>query len=179
MSTSASEMAIRNRAIDELSQETVALLSKPSTFADRPARVELIETHISWVFLTDHYVYKLKKPLQFDFLNYATPELRRTACEEEIRLNRRLAPHVYLEVLPVTIGSRKRLCLGGSGPAVDWVVKMRRLNSERRLDLLVQKQGLPVFQVDQLAQTLNSLVAKEPASRVSWVPAFPYLPDSS
>ena len=64
--------------------------------------VELIETHISWVFLTERFAYKLKKPVVFDFLDFRTPELRRAACSDELRLNRRLAEDVYLAVLPIT-----------------------------------------------------------------------------
>ncbi len=72
--------------------------------------VELIETHISWVLLTPSYAFKFKKPLQFSFLDYSTLELREQYCREELRLNRRLAPDMYLDVLPV--GYRDaRLCI--------------------------------------------------------------------
>jgi aminoglycoside phosphotransferase family enzyme len=71
-------------------------LSRPEAYPEHPASVRRVETHISCVFLTERFAYKLKKPVRFDFLDFSTVELRRRACEEEIRLNRRLAPEVYL-----------------------------------------------------------------------------------
>ena len=77
--------------------DLVEFLSQPAAYAERPERVEKIETHISWVFLTNRFAYKLKKPVRYDFLDFSTAELRRAACEEEVRLNRRLAPDISLE----------------------------------------------------------------------------------
>jgi aminoglycoside phosphotransferase family enzyme len=71
-------------------------LSRPESYPHRPAIVEVRETHISWVFLAGELAYKLKKPLALDFLDYGTPARRRAMCEEEVRLNRRLAPDIYL-----------------------------------------------------------------------------------
>jgi aminoglycoside phosphotransferase family enzyme len=85
------------------------------------------------VFLTDQYVYKLKKPLRGDGIAFTTVEARRRNAEAEIRLNRRLAPDVYLEVVPLTLAGGA-LAIGGKGHAVDWLVKMVRLPAERLLD---------------------------------------------
>ena len=112
----------------------VAFLRRSESYAERPERVEAIETHMSWVFLTGTYAYKLKKPVRHDFLDFSTPELRRADCEEEVRLNRRLAPDVYLGVTTLTAAKDGSFALAGPGPAVDWLVKMRRLPSERMLD---------------------------------------------
>src|SRR5262249_56482764 len=92
--------------------------------------------HISHVFLAGPYVYKLKKPVHFPFLDARAAERRRALCEDECRLNRRLAAPVYLDVLPITREHDDRLAFDGSGPAVEHVVWMRRLPVERMLDRL-------------------------------------------
>ena len=79
----------------------VEWLSTPAAYSDGTQAVRLVETHISWVFLTDRFAYKLKKPVKFDFLDFSTLERRRQACNDEVRLNRRMAPHVYLGLVPV------------------------------------------------------------------------------
>lgn len=130
------------------------LLRRPESYPDRPSGVQLIETHISWVFLTDRYAYKLKKPVRFEFLDFSTESARHEACEEELRLNRRMAPHVYLKVVPITCDSRGRLNLGGTGTPVDWVVKMRRLPEERTLEALARAGNLQEAEIEEVAQAL-------------------------
>jgi aminoglycoside phosphotransferase family enzyme/predicted kinase len=117
--------------------EVAEFLAQPESYPEAPSSVERIETHISWVFLTDHFAYKLKKPVAYDFLDFRTPELRRAACEEEVRLNRRLAADIYLGVLPITRDADGRLALDGTGEAIDWVVKMKRLAAANALDRLI------------------------------------------
>ena len=92
---------------------------------DRADRVW--QTHISWVFGVGGDVFKVKKPVDFGFLDFTTPELRRAACEAECALNVRLAPDVYRGVVPITLDPSGRHRVGGDGPAVDWAVHMRRL----------------------------------------------------
>lgn len=95
--------------------------------------VEVVQTHISVVLLCGDRVFKLKKPVDLGFVDYSTPERRRACCEAEVALNRRLAPDVYLGVVPVT-EQAGRLCLGGDPrDAVDWAVEMRRLRDADRL----------------------------------------------
>ena len=77
----------------------VDFLSRPDSYRDRTDHVEVIETHISYVFLTDRHAFKLKKPVQFEFVDFSTPRARRLACEQEVALNRRLAPEVYLGIV--------------------------------------------------------------------------------
>src|SRR4249920_1932338 len=80
----------------------VRALADPAFYPHRPARVEHVQTHISHVFLAGPYVYKLKKAVRFPFLDFSTTELRHAFCVDEVRLNRRLSPEVYLDVLPIT-----------------------------------------------------------------------------
>jgi uncharacterized protein len=112
----------------------VTFLGSPAAYEERPTRVERIETHFSWVFLTDRYVYKLKKPLHGDGFDFSSPAARRRNAEEEVRLNRRLARDVYLGVVPLTLEAGRKLAIAGSGVAVDWLVKMVRLPAGHMLD---------------------------------------------
>lgn len=132
----------------------VAALKDRDLYPDRPAKVELTETHMSCVFLTDDYVYKLKKPVRYEFLDFSTPELRRHYCEEEVRLNRCLAPDVYLGVVALKVGAEGRLTLDGGGRTVDWLVKMRRLPQHRMLDTAIRTRALADEDVDRVARLL-------------------------
>lgn len=113
--------------------DLIAALTATTAFPDQASGVEVVETHMSWVFLTETRAYKLKKAVRYALLDHRTPEARRRACEEEVRLNRRLAPSVYLGVLPV-VRDGPGVRVGGEGPVVDWVVQMRRLAADRMLD---------------------------------------------
>ena len=112
----------------------VAFLGTSAAYAERPSRVERIETHFSWVFLTDRYVYKLKKPLCGDGFDFSSSEARRRNAEAEVQLNRRLARDVYLGVVPLTLEAGRDLAIAGPGVAIDWLVKMVRLPAARMLD---------------------------------------------
>ena len=115
-------------------REKVAHLSRPESYPEETAAVEVVQTHMSCVFLTDRHAWKLKKPVRHDFLDFSTLEARRADCEEELRLNRRLARDVYLEIVPLTFTSDGALRLGGDGEVMEWLVKMRRLPAQLMLD---------------------------------------------
>ena len=132
----------------------VAFLSRPSSYAGLPGRVEIIQTHMSWVFLTDRFVYKLKKPVRLDFLDFSTLEQRHLNCLEELRLNHRLARDIYLEVIPLTVSDSDQLELGGDGEPVDWLVKMRRLPRECMLDNAIARHQVDESQVRRIARVL-------------------------
>jgi len=91
---------------------------------------------MSWVFLTDKHAHKLKKPVRHAFLDFSTIEARRRNCRAEVRLNNRLAPGVYLGVVPLVLRADRTLSLGGAGRVVDWLVQMRRL---RKSDVLQEQ----------------------------------------
>ncbi len=132
----------------------VRSLAKPQAYPHRPDRVEQVETHISRVFLAGSHVYKLKKPLKYDFLDFSTVAAREHACREEVRLNQRLAPDTYLGVVPVIHTPSGDYQLGGPGQVVDWTVEMRRLPAELMLDSLLRRDKLLPEQIDRLAATL-------------------------
>ena len=142
------------------SESVVGFLSDASSYPDHPGSVEVVETHISRVFLTDRYAYKLKKPVRFEFLDFSTPELRHRACLEELRLNRRLAPDVYLAVLPITQESDGSYELDGHGQEVDWVVQMRRLPAETALDVVLRENRLAPEEAKAIAKHLTGFYAR-------------------
>jgi aminoglycoside phosphotransferase family enzyme len=112
----------------------LAFLRRPEAFPHAPQRVEAVETHLSWVFLAGDRVYKLKKPVAHAFGDLTTVEGRRRNCLDELALNRRFAPQVYLDVVPLTRDDTGALRLGGDGTAVDWLVAMRRLPQDATLE---------------------------------------------
>jgi aminoglycoside phosphotransferase family enzyme len=117
----------------------VAFLRRPEAYAENPRSVEVVETHMSWVFLTERHAYKLKKPVRYDSLDFSRLELRRKDCEAELVLNRRLTRDVYLGALALTLDPAEGFALGGRGEAVDWLVHMRRLPADRMLDELIRR----------------------------------------
>ena len=131
----------------------VAALKEPSFWGPRVENVDFVQTHISSVFLAGERAYKLKKPVNFGFLDFSTVELRRRYCEAEVALNRRLAPDVYLGVEPI-VSDGAGLRLGGSGEVVDWVVVMRRLDPERLGVRVLERGELSARQIDQLVEIL-------------------------
>jgi len=144
--------------VHDLAQQLVSSLQNP---------VELIETHISWVFLTDRFAYKLKKPVRFGFLDFSTKELRRQACENEVNLNGRLAPGVYLGVVPIVKAAHNELAIGGKGIPVDWVVKMKRLPANAALDVLIREGRIGAPEIEQLAETLSAFYVNLPPVMVT------------
>ncbi|MGH9833388.1 MAG: phosphotransferase [Blastocatellia bacterium] len=121
-------------------KEKVAFLSKLESYPAPTRAVETKETHMSWVFLTDTQAWKLKKPVRLDYLDFSNPEARRRNCEQEVRLNRRLAPEVYLGIAPLILDQQGKMRLGGEGEPIDWLVVMRRLPADRLLDRAIADQ---------------------------------------
>ena len=115
------------------------------------AGFELIETHISWVFLGEAEVFKVKRPVDVGFLDFTTLEKRREACDAEVRLNRRLTRDVYIDVVPITVDAAGVHEIAGRGTVVDWAVHMRRLAMESRADELLRAGLLEPGHIDELA----------------------------
>jgi aminoglycoside phosphotransferase family enzyme len=150
-----------NGSVTDLAAK-VAFLRQPASYPDRPYRVEAVETHMSWVFLLDQFVYKLKKPVCLDSFDCRTLGLRHDLCQEELRLNRRLAPGVYLEVVPLTFDEQQHFALNGSGIAVDWLVKMVRLAADRMLDYAIVHQTLSNDDLFRVARRMTRFYASLP-----------------
>ena len=106
-------------------------LQNPGSLPDRTDNVYVVQTHISIVFIADEFVYKVKKPVNFGFLDFSTLEKRKHYCHQEIELNRRLSKDIYLDVLPITFDGQKHILGADSGEVVEYAVKMRRIPDER------------------------------------------------
>ena len=105
----------------------LAAMSRPDFYPHRPERVDVIQTHISFIFVAGQEVYKVKKAVDFGFLDFTTLEKRKFYCGEELRLNRRLAPEAYLEVVPISEDAGGTLRLGSGERIVDYAVRMKKL----------------------------------------------------
>ena len=136
----------------------VASLREPRRYPHPANRVEVLETHISYVLLAGEYAYKLKKPLDLGFLDYSSLEKRRVACEDELRLNRRTTPGLYLDVVP--IGGTPEEPRLGEAPAFEYAVKMRRFEQDAQLDRVVARRALTAGQLEVLARDLADFHAR-------------------
>jgi aminoglycoside phosphotransferase family enzyme/predicted kinase len=141
----------------------ITTLTDPAAYPDPVDVVEVHQTHISVIFLADRHAYKIKKPLVCGFLDYGSLERRRQSCEEEVRVNRRLAPTVYLGVVPITregLGVR----IEGGGEVVEWAVKMERLPEEATLRNRLRRGLIGVPQVEALARRIAEFHARADAA---------------
>lgn len=139
--------------------QLVAGLLRPEAYPHPAQRLEHLQTHISHVLLAGDYAYKIKKPLDLGFLDFSTLERRRYCCEEELRLNRRLAPQLYLEVVPI-IGTAAEPRIGGEGEALEYAVRMRRFPQEA---LLSRREVTPEL-IDRIAERVAAFHASIPAA---------------
>jgi aminoglycoside phosphotransferase family enzyme len=145
-------------ALDSLD---IAALQRGLQRSFPPQPVTLIETHVSWVLLCGEFAYKLKKPVNFGFLDFRTAEARRHACEEEVRLNRRTAPTLYLDVVPVC-GTLREPQLGGGGPVIDHAVLMRRFPDGSLCSERLAAGTLSAEQVERLARHVGQFHLEAP-----------------
>lgn len=134
-----------------MSQALLNALQNPALFDHDVESFQLIETHISWVILTGSYAYKIKKPMDFGFLDFTTLEKRKHFCEEELRLNRRLAPELYLGLLPL-FGDENNPSFSGEGEVLEYVIKMRQFNQDHLLNNLLANEELTRVHINEVAQ---------------------------
>lgn len=142
-------------ALVEDQAEVAAWLCDGASHAERPARVERIDTHSASVFLAGSRAYKMKRAVRYSFLDFSTLERRRQSCEAEVRLNRRTAARLYLGVTAVTRERSGGLALDGAGTPVEWLVVMRRFPQERLLDRMARSGALPGTVVGALADAVS------------------------
>jgi len=130
-------------------------LLHPELYPDHPQTIQLIETHISLLFLTGNYVYKIKKPVDFGFLDFTSLEKRKFFCEQEVKLNRRLSPDIYLGVIRIT-KEGERVLLEGKGELVEYAVKMKQIPEEFLMDKLLEKKRVTPKMIEALSEKLVS-----------------------
>lgn len=143
---------------DDLDCRLIDALQNPACYPHPVASVKLLETHISWVLLAGDYAYKIKKPVDFGFLDFSSLARRHFFCHEELRLNRRLAPELYLEVVGIG-GDIERPVLGAE-PAFEYAVKMRRFAEETLLDHRLAQGCLTTHELQRLAETMAQFHAE-------------------
>ncbi|MBJ6727485.1 bifunctional aminoglycoside phosphotransferase/ATP-binding protein [Geomesophilobacter sediminis] len=138
-----------------MTPELIKALLKPAAYLESTGSVVLRQTHVSYLFLTDSFVYKVKKPVNFGFLNFSTVDRRRFYCEEEVRLNSRLSPELYLGVVELRQAPEGG-AFHGSGAVIDYAVKMKRLPEERMLARLLEEGAVGAADLEAIARTLGA-----------------------
>jgi len=136
-----------------LQESIIEALKNPEAYDEEVNYIRLLQTHISYIFLTGRYAYKIKKPVNLGFLDFTTLEKRRFYCEEELRLNRRLCGDMYIGVLPITI-SGDSVKINGSGKIVEYAVKMKELPQESLMSEMLRKGKIDVYVMDKIARIL-------------------------
>jgi aminoglycoside phosphotransferase family enzyme len=146
----------------ETQNQIIQALLNPQAYPRETGKIDLIQTHISFVFLTKNYVYKMKKAVNFGFLDFSTLEKRRLYCEKELELNRRLCPEVYLEVVP--INKSDTIKINDKGPTIEYALKMKRLPQEKIMTLLLKENKVDDKTIDALAKIITDFHAKAQTS---------------
>jgi len=147
----------------------IDFMKRPDTYPHQPEQVEHVQTHISHVFIAGSYVYKLKKSVNFDFLDFSTPEKRKFYCQQELKLNRRLTDGIYLEVVSINrSGESYQLESGNSDSAVEYAVKMKRLSEEYFLHTFIEEDKLSEKHLDRVVSTLTDFYgSQQPGKEIS------------
>jgi aminoglycoside phosphotransferase family enzyme len=149
-----------------IQKQVADALLKPVAYDEDPGRIELVQTHISFVFLTKRFVYKVKKAVDFGFLDFTTLEKRRFFCEKELELNRRLCGDMYLEVVPINKSNTVKI--KGRGETVEYAVKMKRMPQEKMLSKLLEQNKVGNKLIENIAKTIAEFHSKaETNNRIS------------
>jgi uncharacterized protein len=138
-----------------MQQYLIDLMLAPATYPDSVSAVQYLQTHISHIFLTDMYVYKIKKPVNFGFLDFTTLEKRRFYCNEELRLNRRLSPDIYLEMVAICQDTTGMVSFNTDSPVLEYAVKMRRMPEDRMMSRLLDQGGVTSADIDAIARKVS------------------------
>src|ERR1700751_5530698 len=134
--------------------ELIAFLLDPESYPHHPKRVYLVQTHASYVFLGLPYVYKVKKKVNFGFLDFSSLENRRYYCEREVILNRRLCPEIYLGVIPISVNAGK-LTFGEGKEIIEYAVKMRKLQDRYFMPRLLRSGRVSTKDLDRIVSRLK------------------------
>jgi uncharacterized protein len=137
-----------------MTKEQIDNLLANGQFPGDEGQRELIETHISWVILCGQFVYKIKKPVQYSFLNFSTLELRKHFCQREIELNKRLSDNIYIDVQPVYEWNSSYRIGGDEGTITDYAVRMYKQNREKQMDVLLTQHKVSGYDIRKLAEKI-------------------------
>jgi aminoglycoside phosphotransferase family enzyme len=141
----------------------IEALKKPQTYPKNPGQIQLVQTHISYVFLTQNTVYKVKKSVNFGFLDFRTLEKRKFFCEKELQLNRRLCPDMYLQVVPIT-NQNGTYKIGGTGEPVEFALEMKRIPQDKIMTKLLEENKVDTKLVGEIAKIIADFHAKAETS---------------
>src|SRR4026209_2453902 len=140
--------------VDSRQENLLGFMCRPEAYYPPPVTVERLDTHASIVFLAGPFAYKMKRAVKYPFLDFSTLEKRLEACLNELRVNARTAPQLYLEVIPVTGGKNGTFNIRGEGRAVEWVLLMRRFDQEKLYVRLAEAAKLPLVSMAPLAEVI-------------------------
>ncbi len=147
-----------------MQEQVVRALLKADAYDEDPGHIDLVQTHISFIFLTTKYAYKVKKAVDLGFLDFTTLEKRRYFCDQELQLNRRLCRDMYLEVVP--INRSKSIKMKGDGEVVEYAVKMARMPDAKLMSKLLQANLVDKRLIDSLAKIIAEFHAKAETNRM-------------
>jgi aminoglycoside phosphotransferase family enzyme len=137
-----------------MTKEQINSLVANGEFSETAGHRELIETHISWVIICDQFVYKIKKPIQYSFLDFSTLALRKHFCEREIELNRRLTDNIYLDVQSICECNGRFIVDGKEGTIIEYAVRMHKLDREKQMDILLLQNKVTETDIQNLARKI-------------------------
>ncbi len=138
--------------------KVVDALLRTDSYPEETGKIELIQTHISFVFVTDNFVYKVKKAVNFGFLDFSTLENRHLYCQKELEINKRLCPKIYLEVVP--INQKNKIKIKGEGEIIEYALKMKRLPQERIMTILLKEGKVFKETIDDIAKVVSQFHLK-------------------
>lgn len=142
-----------------MSNRIIRALLKPEAYDEKVGKIKLLQTHISWVFLTGKFVYKIKKPVNFGFLDFSTLAKRKFYCNRELEINKKFSPDIYLAVLPI-IQSNGKIKIGGKGKVIEYVLKMKELPQTAIMSKLLEKNKIDKKIIDLIAKQVANYHSK-------------------
>lgn len=159
--------SVGSRYLTTTTVEKIDFLQCPEHYPDRPTQVDIVETHMAWVFLTESFAYKLKKPVHHPYLDFSTIDARHRDNNLEVKLNRRLAENVYLGVVPLNVTNDGNMSINGpEGRACDWLIAMRRLPAWFMLDRLLKCKSVTGDDVLKISRHLADFYKNRPPIEV-------------
>lgn len=148
-------------------EEKICFLQQPQNYSFHVEEIVVKETHMSVVFLTKGFVYKMKKPVQYDLFDHRSLNSRFINCKEELKINRPLAKNVYIGLVPLVLNEKKQLQLGGEGEVVEWLVKMKRIPEESMLDFAIINKCIDQECLEKAADLLAEFYKASAAIEIS------------
>jgi aminoglycoside phosphotransferase family enzyme len=149
----------------EYTEDMIDSLKRPDAYDEKADEIRMIQTHVSWVFLTGGFAYKIKKPVDFGFLDFTTLEKRKRFCKREIEINRMFSPELYLGILPVN-KHYETIKINGKGETIDYVIKMKELPQENLMDSLLDGNKIGTDVIESIVKILVNFYSRTDTYRL-------------